>query len=418
MKKYIYLVVFLFVISVGYSQSHRNCGTMASLEYLQKQNPLLKNKMALQEVQIQKWIAKHGRESQKSIITIPVVVHVIYNTNAQNISDAQIQSQIDVLNADYRRLNADTSNTPSLFDTLVADVEIEFCFAHQDPNGNWTNGVTRTSTTKTSFDLSQNDAKYTAQGGHDVWDRDKYFNIWVVPEIKDGGMSGILGYAQFPGGPAATDGVVIGYDYFGTMGTVHYPYNKGRTLTHETGHWLNLYHIWGDDGNSCSGSDQVADTPNQGSENYGCPSFPHPSCNNVSDMFMNYMDYTYDACMNMFSKGQKQRMLAAMNMSRASLITSGMCQVVSVKNAKAQANIKIYPNPSKGNITLDFGGDNIKGVVNIRVYNSVGQLVYSESCQDARALKNIELTNAVDGIYMVHIDSEHFNVVRKIEIHR
>ena len=239
-----------------------------------------------------------------------------------------------------------------------------------------------------------------------------------MPEIQEGGMTGILGYAQFPGGPAATDGVVIGYHYFGTMGTAQYPYNKGRTLTHESGHWLDLYHIWGDDGSACWGSDQVDDTPNQGGENYGCPSFPHPSCTNVSDMYMNYMDYTDDACMNMFSKGQKMRMLAAMNTSRAPLKTSGMCQVVSVENPKEHNDVKIYPNPSKGNITLDFGTMNIKGIVNIRVYNSVGQLVYSESCQDARALKNIELTNAVDGIYMVHIDSEHFNIVRKIEIHR
>ena len=418
MKKLITILVLFFIFFAGHSQNHRNCGTMASLKSLQDNDPLLKKKMARIEQDTKKWIKNHGHEKQKSVIIIPVVVHVVYNTSSQNISDAQIQSQIDVLNEDYRRLNSDASNTPSSFDTVAADVEIEFCFAHQAPNGGWTNGVTRTHTSKSSFDLGQNDAKYTSTGGHDAWDRDKYFNIWVVPAIKEGSMGGILGYSQFPGGPAATDGVVIAYHYFGTMGTAQSPFNKGRTLTHEAGHWFSLYHIWGDDGNACWGSDDVEDTPNQASENYGCPSFPHPSCSNTSDMFMNYMDYTDDVCMNMFSEGQKQRMHAAINTSRSALLTSGMCNIVSIDKSSAESVVKIYPNPSKGNITFDFGDINTKGKTTVRVYNSIGQLVFEEMYQDIASLKSIELPNAVNGIYMIHIDSEHFNIVKKLEIHR
>jgi hypothetical protein len=242
----------------------------------------------------------------RTVITIPVVVHVVWRTSAQNISDAQIQSQLAVLNQDFRRQNADATNTPAPFAPLAADAEVEFCLAARDPNGQATNGIVRRQTTVTSF--SDNDAvKFYNQGGSNAWDATKYLNIWVC---NLGG--GILGYAQFPGGSTSTDGVVITNTAFGTQGSAQAPFNKGRTTTHEVGHWLNLYHIWGDDGSSCSGSDNVSDTPNQGDENYGCPSFPTLSCSNGpnGDMFMNYMDYTDDACMNIFTFGQKTRMSA------------------------------------------------------------------------------------------------------------
>jgi hypothetical protein len=169
--------------------------------------------------------------------------------------------------------------------------------------------------------------KSSSTGGSNAWDRNKYLNIWVC-DIS----GGILGYAQFPGGSASTDGVVVDYQYFGTIGTATAPFNKGRTATHEVGHWLNLYHIWGDDGTGCTGSDLVSDTPNQADQNYGCPAFPQVSCSNGpnGDMFMNYMDYTDDACMFMFSTGQATRMQAlfAAGGARASLLTSNGCGTV------------------------------------------------------------------------------------------
>lgn len=276
------------------------------------------------EQQTRDFIQNSGNTQNRVVVTIPVVVNVVWNTTAENVSDAQIQSQLDVLNADFRRLNADRVNTPAAFQGISVDCEVNFCLATQDPTGAATTGIRRRQTTVTAF--GTNDAvKYTAQGGLDIWDRSKYLNIWVC-DIS----GGILGYAQFPGGPAATDGVVIDYQYFGTTGTATAPFNLGRTATHEVGHWLNLYHIWGDDNTSCTGSDQVADTPNQADENYGCPVFPQVSCSNGpnGDMFMNYMDYTDDACMNAFTAGQKSRAQALFvsGGARASLLTSPGCQ--------------------------------------------------------------------------------------------
>jgi hypothetical protein len=262
-----------------------------------------------------------GGDGERALVTIPVVVHVVWNTAAENISEAQILSQIAVLNADFRRLNTDVSGVPSAF--TAADANIEFCLATVDPNGNVTTGINRVQTATTAFGTNDQ-VKSSTTGGANAWDRNRYLNLWVC-DIS----GGILGYAQFPGGSAATDGVVIDYQYYGTTGTATAPFNKGRTGTHEVGHWLNLYHIWGDDGTGCTGTDNVADTPNQADENYGCPVFPAVSCSNGpnGDMFMNYMDYTDDACMFMFSNGQATRMQAlfAAGGTRASLLTSNGC---------------------------------------------------------------------------------------------
>jgi ABC-type taurine transport system substrate-binding protein len=251
------------------------------------------------------------------ITRIPVVVHVVWNTSQQNISDAQINSQIDVLNRDFRRVNPDVNNTPAPFLPLAADARIEFFLANVDPNGAPTTGINRRQTAVASF--GGNDAvKSQATGGADAWPADRYLNIWVC---QLGG--GLLGYAQFPGGPAATDGVVILHSAFGTIGTAAPPFHLGRTATHEIGHWLNLNHIWGDDGTGCSGTDNVADTPNQAGANTGTPTFPHVSCNNGpdGDMFMNYMDYVDDPAMFMFSAGQITRMQACLDGPRSSIGT-------------------------------------------------------------------------------------------------
>ncbi|MDF2453317.1 MAG: hypothetical protein K0S26_2821 [Bacteroidota bacterium] len=303
--------------------AQRSCGTMQYLEYLKTQDPQLENRMSMIEQQTA--LHEQNQSTMKAmgtVVNIPVVVHVLYNTTAQNISDAQIKSQIDVLNEDFRKLNADRVNTPSAFSGLAADVEINFCLASKTPAGTSTTGIVRKSTTKTSF--TDDAVKYSSSGGDDAWNTSKYLNLWVC---NLGG--GLLGYAQFPGGPAATDGVVVLYSAFGRTGTLSAPYNKGRTTTHEVGHWLNLRHIWGDA--SC-GSDLVNDTPTQQTSNYSCPSYPHKTCSNTTsgDMFMNYMDYTDDGCMNMFSAGQKTRMqsLFTSTGARYGLVSSTGCGAV------------------------------------------------------------------------------------------
>jgi Pregnancy-associated plasma protein-A len=259
--------------------------------------------------------------ARASIRAIPVVVHVVYNpaTSQENISEAQIKSQIDVLNLDFRKKNPDVASVPTVFQSLAADAKIEFILATTDPSGNATNGITRTTTTATGFGgntITELDrVKSVATGGADPWPSDRYLNIWVCRLT-----GGLLGYAQFPGGPAATDGVVITYTGFGTIGTAAPPFNLGRTATHEIGHWLNLRHIWGDD-DGCSGDDFVADTPNQAGNNMGMPTFPHVTCNNGpnGDMYMNYMDYTDDAGMFMFTTGQVMRMQATLDNERSNI---------------------------------------------------------------------------------------------------
>ena len=258
------------------------------------------------------------RAAQRTGVTrIPVVVHVVWNTAAQNIADTQITSQIDVLNRDFRRTNPDANSTPAPFLPLATDARVEFFLANIDPNGAPTNGIERRQTSVASF--TYDDAvKAFGTGGMNAWPAERYLNLWACPL---GG--GLLGYAQFPGGPAATDGVVILQSAFGTNGTAAAPYNLGRTATHEVGHWLNLNHIWGDDGTGCAGTDNVSDTPNQAGYNVGAPTFPRLSCSNGpnGDMFMNYMDYVDDRAMFMFSAGQVARMQACLDGVRSAIGT-------------------------------------------------------------------------------------------------
>lgn len=321
MKKIFTLIIALIALQQS-TLAQRVCGTTEYQMMLEQEDPSIIQRRDEIE-QFTRDYLMNNPQGDRALVTIPVVVHVVYNTTAENISDAQIQSQITVLNQDFRRLNADVANTPSAFSSLVGDANIEFCLATTDPNGNPTNGVLRVPTTATSFGTN-NTVKSSTSGGSNAWNASRYLNMWVCD------ISGsILGYAQFPGGSASTDGVVIDYQYFGTIGTATAPFNKGRTATHEVGHWLNLRHIWGDDGTGCTGSDQVTDTPNAAGSNVGCPAFPLVTCSNGpnGDMFMNYMDYTDDACMYMFSNGQVSRMQAlfATGGARASLLTSNGC---------------------------------------------------------------------------------------------
>ncbi len=308
---------------MGLSNAQRVCGTMGHHEMLLNQDPNYAQRMEQIEEHTRQFI-QHGGE--RVVVNIPVVFHVVYNTSAQNISDALLQAQLNQLNQDFRKLNSDVSSVPALFAGVAADMEINFCLAQQTPTGAATSGIIRKSTTTTSF--SDNDAvKSSSTGGDNAWDATKYLNLWVC---NMGG--GILGYAQFPGGPAATDGVVLQYNTVGSRATPGSasPYNLGRTATHEIGHWLNLRHIWGD---ANCGSDLVSDTPTHTTSNFGCPSYPKTNTctGGGTEMTMNYMDYTDDACMYMFSAGQKARSQAlfATGGARVGILTSVGCSAPS-----------------------------------------------------------------------------------------
>src|SRR6478609_2384420 len=282
--------------------------------------------------------AKNGR-TQAGVVTIPMIVHVIHNGepvgSGLNISQAQIQAQIEVLNEDFRR----KTGTPGFNDNSVgADVEIEFCLSPVDENGNVMAepGIDRFNGGKTSWTQEELEGSLKSTT---IWNPNLFYNVWTV---KFGGTSAnLLGYAQFPdqsgltglnetGGPASTDGVVIQYSSFGSADKGNFPvmqapYNKGRTLSHETGHWLGLRHIWGD---GVCADDFVGDTPPAASASQGCPTGRF-TCGNTN-MIENYMDYTNDACMNIFTQGQKARMQAVIQLSprRKSLIEANLCSPV------------------------------------------------------------------------------------------
>ncbi len=277
----------------------KSCYSMVNLNRLLNENPGLYKKMYDIEFKTRTQTNGKGKPPSDggggtdpaplytSAVSIPVIVNII-ETSAGRVTQQQIDSQISVLNQDFNNNNSNVNNIPTEFADKVADCEISFTLFE----------VNRKVNIRTSW--GTNDAmKDASQGGIDATDPSTYLNIWVC-EI--GG--GILGYAQFPGGPIDTDGVVIGSDYFGLTSGV---YGKGRTATHEVGHWLNLRHIWGD--GRCRQDDFVADTPTSDGPNYGCPSYPTVNCQSA-DMTMNYMDYVYDDCMYMFSKGQNSRMRA------------------------------------------------------------------------------------------------------------
>jgi len=296
----------------------RNCGTMAVHQKLLERHPEYRIALGNLEMATAARLAAGAVAIPAQQVMIPVVVHVVFNTKADNVSLAQIKSQIAALNRDYSAANKDKANVPAPWKGLVTDTKIRFALATKDPNGKPTNGITRSSTKSTSF--SDNDeVKSKATGGADPWPSNKYLNLWVCT-LADS----LLGYAQFPGGPPATDGVVILNTAFGTTGSATAPFNLGRSATHEVGHWLNLHHIWGDT-SDCSGSDFVADTPGAQHPNFGKPTFPHVSCHNGpnGDMFVNYMDYVDDDTMVMFTAGQTVRMHATLSGPRNSIVATG-----------------------------------------------------------------------------------------------
>ena len=348
------------------------CATTEYEEFLQEKNP-----KRMSNAQFEAWlnplvakykVAKANSKTAATIITIPVVVHVVHSGQAigtaPNTTDAQIQSQITVLNQDFRKL----LGTPGYNTNPVgADVEIEFVLAKQDPNGNPTNGIDRVNFTQPSW------SEYEIESilkPNTIWDPASYLNMWSL-KFTD---NTLLGYAQFPdgsslgglsasGGPANTDGVVSSYDVFGSSDfggsfLLAPPYNKGRTMTHEVGHWLGLLHIWGDGGSrdnntkDCNASDFCDDTPIAGWENYDCLT-TYDSCptDPGSDMTENYMDYTNDECMNIFTQNQKDRITVIMNNAarRSSLKTSTKATAIPLVANDAEVKIVTF------NSNTDYG---------------------------------------------------------------
>jgi hypothetical protein len=393
---------------------YKRCSSAEVLERQLKADPGMKQRMDQIEQFTNSYILQKAAQRQApnassnattATITIPVVFHVVYNTAAQNVSDAAIQAQLAVLNADYGGTNSDLSGLPSVFSGIKAgNTGIQFCLAQRTPAGAATTGIVRKSTTSASF-IDDDKVKKSSTGGDDAWDATKYLNIWLCNL-----GSGLLGYAQFPGGAAATDGVVILYSSL--PGGASAPYDKGRTMTHEVGHWLNLRHIWGD---ANCGSDLVSDTPTQQTSNFGCPAFPHVTCSNGAngDLFMNYMDYTDDACMVLFTRGQVDRMNAVFDIVRSAIKTSNKCSGTTGISLLANGKLKIYPNPVQNYLTIEGLPKTRSGNFTVDIFNALGQKVYTTEISSDTM---IEMADLKTGTYVMTIHNDDFTVTQKLTV--
>ena len=377
------------------SVAQERCASSAYIESVKSSSPAEAERMADAERFLQKdrmLFSENAKGATAPVIKIPVVVHVLYNNASQNISDALIKSQIEALNRDFRRQNADSVKTPARFQAVAADIEIEFYLATVDPKGRGTNGIIRKQTSVANW-FNNDKIKSSAQGGDDPWESQNYLNIWVGKLISG------AGYSSAPGSDGNKDGVVINYSAFGSSDANGY-YNMGRTATHEVGHWLGLKHIWGD---AQCGDDGISDTPTQGWYTQTCPTGFQSTCNNgdLGDMYMNYMDYTPDACMNLFTEGQKRKMRTAFAEGgpRASLLQSkGLKEPWLVENlTEIGTTVSIYPNPAQAEINVSFGAERVGKVVSI--YNLNGTLI--QSIQVKAAVQKLNIAALKAGMYFL-----------------
>lgn len=362
-----------------------------------------------------------GYLSTRQVIKIPVVVHVVWRTDEENISDAQIQSQLAVLNKDFRKLNTDFKNVPSVFKDVAADCEFEFCLAQKDTAGKSTTGIMRYNTTVENigsvFTNNKRAVFYTASNGADNWRPTEYLNIWVCK------LSNVLGFAS-PLARAQTnpseDGIVVDYRVFGTIGTAANTvgHKAGRTTTHEIGHYFNLLHIWG--GNFfCTDDDLVADTPLQAAPSSDCPSFPYKdSCSN-SIMYPNFMDYTNDECMGLFTLGQKARMLATLNGFRAGLLRGSGCEVVSTQDIDNQWFMS--PNPVSDFVKITFSKGFKPAISKVYLVDVLGRIYALKAflkVENTEGSLDISLRDIQSGIYFLVLDIDGKKVSSKIMIQK
>ncbi len=365
---------------------------------------------------------RSGQNRGGGVYTLPVVFHVLYNSENQNTPDSVVLSQLEVLNEDYRRLNADAINTREIFQPVAADMDIEFALATVDPEGNPTSGIIHTYTDRENFEvdifsqtMTLDEVKHTADGGEDAWDPSHYINIWIC-NITVNFPAQIFGYAYPPAGlenwPAGSEapdisneGVVIHYTTVGRNN----PYadedntsdnNLGRALTHEMGHYLGLRHTWGDEffADICSEEDGIDDTPICGSgDQYVCD-FGANTCddgtqNDQPDMLENFMDYTKDECYNMFTEGQKSLMRYVIEEIRYELLEN----VAIVEKSGIKETSRAWPNPAHNKISFLLPGK--FGSYNYEIRNILGERM--ENGQSA--MSSLDVSSYPSGIYILSI---------------
>jgi len=434
MKKIITICgVFASLTSIA-QQVHR-CATHEAVQHQETLNPGY-----LQNVnEVFNRAKDNHSQNRETVYIIPVVFHVVYNTADENLPDNVLIDQINVLNDAYGYTNADQINLRDTFMTIVGSTDIQFELATVDPDGNPTNGITRTSTSITEFgglgmltgDMSDLERiKSTVDGGEDAWDQARYLNIWVADmSVSFGGQSitALMGYAtppdnltNWPAGSTGgmSDGVVLQYQAVGSNNPIPLdagtgPMNfEGKTCVHEVGHYLGLRHIWGD--GDCTAEDGIDDTPNatENSQNItNCDTLNNTCTDNIGvlgdlpNMQENYMDYSPESCQVAFTVGQSDLMRGVIETHRWDLIDN--YPVLSTLN-NGDLNVSIYPNPSSGNVTIN--GTVANGVVGI--YANNGQIVSTTITTD----KQTTVTDLPTGFYFVRISGDNQITTRKITV--
>jgi hypothetical protein len=363
--------------------------------------------------------------SLRQVIKIPIVVHVVWKNDVENISDAQIQSQINVLNKDFRKLNTDFKNVPAGFKDLAADCEIEFCLASRDTLGKASTGILRYNTTidniGSTFINNKRAVYYAASEKALNWRPSEYLNIWVCKMSNTLGFTTSLAKAQTT---PAEDGIIVDYRVFGTIGTAANTtgHKDGRTATHEIGHYFNLLHIWGNT-NGCDDDDLVSDTPLQAEPSSGCPSFPSTDACSPNTMFPNFMDYTNDECMGLFTQGQKTRMMATLNGFRAGLLRGSGCDLVSTQDIDFQWFIS--PNPARDFIKINLKGSSTSAIKQLYLTDVLGKIIlhkkgieWTQNNQNTEGGLELPLINVPNGFYLLVLNIEGKTISKKIFIQK
>ncbi|HEY2720761.1 MAG TPA: M43 family zinc metalloprotease [Chitinophagaceae bacterium] len=343
------------------------------------------------------------------IITIPVVVHILYHYPSENISDDVVESQMVALNRDYRKQNPDTTKIPSYFKVFAADCGIEFRLATVDSEGRATTGIIH-KYSPVSLWTTDDKIKFSSQAGDDAWDTKSYLNIWV------GNLETLLGYSSMPGSPTYKDGVVVNYGAFGI--THNGNYDQGRTCVHEVGHWLGLHHLWGD---ALCGDDSVADTPKQETFTNGCPSGVRVSCSNGpnGDMYMDYMDFTNDDCLVMFTNGQKQKMQALFQPGgpRYSILFSNglgvptKAAIPPPDDEPQWLHVQVYPNPAANEITVNLAFDSRWVGNELIVLNELGQIEMKSIINSK--IQTLNIHKLKPGIYFISAQKDKDKILQE-----
>jgi hypothetical protein len=337
-------------------------------------------------------------------ITIPVVFHVLYHTPRENVDKTILDRLIAALNRDFNKRNSDTSNIPSVFKPYAGAMGFEFKLATMDPQGRGTNGIIK-KYTPILYWMSDDKMKFTSSYGDDAWDSKSYLNIWIC-NMKD-----VMGYSTFPGMDPLKDGVVLSVeDIFKARGTTP-KINDLRTIVHEVGHWVSLYHIWGED---YCGDDKVDDTPKQASYTPGCPTSSRVTCGNgpTGDMYMNFMDFTNDVCMNMFTVGQRKRARTVFEAGgpRNSILYSKGLNVSMIESAPLPDfypkwyYAQVYPNPAVSSIKVYFDYDERWIGKKMDILDMSGRVVFNKII--GSKIETIDVSRLTAGVYFIRAEKD------------